>query len=135
MDTYEKRTQQIVERLLVARYSLWSGMLTAHTVLLSVAVALLPGVEQTIAWRFKLVGYIAILCMLLVLLCFASAKGQYEAIGQRLASPEQEITEEDKRRDIWWANIRFRTIKIFEAGSALGLLAAAVLLGWVLTTP
>ena len=135
MDTYENRTQQIAERLLAARYSLWSGMLTAHTVLLSVAVALLPGVEKAIAWRFKLVGYIAILCMLLVLLCFASTKGQYEAIGQRLADPEQELTEADQKRDIWWANIRFELIKVFEGGSALGLLAAAVLLGWVLTTP
>ena len=135
MDTYEKRTQQIVERLLAARYSLWSGMLTAHTVLLSVAVALIPGAEQTIAWRFKLVGYIAILCMLLVLLCFASTKEQYEAIGQRLTDPERELTEADQKRDIWWANIRFKLIKVFEAGSALGLLAAAVLLGWVLTTP
>jgi hypothetical protein len=135
MDTYENRTQQIAERLLAARYSLWSGMLTAHTVLLSVAVALLPGAEKTMAWRFKLVGYIAILCMLLVLLCFASTKGQYEAIGQRLADPEQELTEADQKRDIWWANIRFKLIKVFEGGSALGLLAAAVLLGWVLTTP
>ena len=134
MDAYENRTQQVIERLLVARYSFWSGMLTAHTVLLSVAVALLPSAGQN-AWLFKLVGYIAILCMLLLLLCFASAKGQYEAIAQRVAFPEQELTEKDKKRDMWWANFRFWVIKIFEGGSALGLLAAAVLLGWVLTTP
>lgn len=135
MDTYEKRTQQIIERLLAARYSFWSGMLTAHTVLLSVAVALLPGAGQSIAWRFRLVGCIAILCMFFLLLCFALAKAQYEAIGKRLAFPEQNFTEEDERRDIWWANIRFRSVRVFEAGSALGLLATAVLLGWILTTP
>jgi Na+/melibiose symporter-like transporter len=135
MDAYENRTQQIIERLIAARYSFWSGMLTAHTVLLSAAVALLPSANQQVAWLFKLVGYVAILCMLLLLVCFAATKGQYEAIGQRLASPEKELTEEEKKRDIGQANLRFWAIKVFEGGSALGLFAAALLLGWVLTTP
>lgn len=135
MDTYDKRAQQIYDRIRAARYSLWSGMLTAHTVLLSVAVALLPGAVKTVAWRFKSVGFIAILCMFLVLLCFLLTKVQYEAIGQRLSDPEQELTVSSQKHDIRWANIRFNLIKTFEAGSALGLLSAAVLLGWVLTTP
>lgn len=130
MDTYEKQTRQIDERLFVARYSFWSGMLTAHTVLLSVAVSFIPNARQIMVSQFKLVGGIAILCMVFVLLCFALTKGQYEAIGQRLTDSDPELTE----TGIWWANTRFTLIKVFETASAMGLSVAAVLFGWVLLT-
>ncbi len=59
MDDYEERRQQIVERALSAKFNLWSAMLTAHTLLLSVAVALLVTGVPTGRGAFKLVGYVA----------------------------------------------------------------------------
>ncbi len=135
MDAYENRLQKIAERLLTARYSLWSGMLTAHTVLLSVAVALLPSATPEVAWRFRVVGYVAILGMAFVLLSFASTKGQYENIGARLNNSEQELSDSEREHDHRKANTRWKIIKICEAVSTVGLLIEVILLGWVLTAP
>jgi hypothetical protein len=70
-----------------------------------------------------------------VLLCFLLTKVQNEAIDQRLCDLELELSMASQKNDIRWANIHFKLIKTFEAASALGLLSAGVLLGWVLTIP
>jgi len=97
MDDYDGRLQQIAERTLTAKLSLWSALLTAHTVLLSVAVAILLTVKPLEAWRFKLGGFIAIVCMLVLLLNFALTKSQYELIGQRLTNPDGELSESERK--------------------------------------
>ncbi len=132
MDDYGWRLQQIAERTLTAKFSLWSALLTAHTVLLSVAVALLVTVKPLEAWPFKLSGFIAIFCMVVLLLNFALTKAQYEQIGQRLAHPDAELSESDQNQDLKSAMFR-RCLSIAgEIIAILGLGVEAVLLGWVL---
>ena len=131
MDEYELRQNQVNDRLIAARFNFWSVMLTSHTVLLSVSVALLTGAPKN-AWIFKLVGFIAIACILFLLGSFALAKAQYEAIAYRLAFPAKEISEAEKQHDMRKAKMRYWLVKVLEITSAVGLTVAAVLLGWSL---
>lgn len=134
MDKYDARLQHITERTLTAKFSFWSAMLTAHTVLLSVAVALLATDTATERWAFKLIGYMAIICMFLLLLNFALAKSQYEVIGRRLAAAEEDLSEAARARDLRLANLRWYLTHACEVGSMLGLAAQGAVLGWVLIT-
>lgn len=109
-------------------------MLTAHTVLLSVAVTLISVASNAVPWQFRFVGYAAIVCTILILLCFAASKNQYEDIGVCLSHPEQEKSDSDLLQDIKRASIRWRLTKISEAASIVGLFMEVSLLGWVLTT-
>jgi hypothetical protein len=90
VDDYDIRKQQVVERALAAKLGLWGALLTSHTVMLSVTVALLVAVKPAETWPFRLIGFIAVVCMLLVLLNPAQTKSQYELIGKRLVDPEAE---------------------------------------------
>jgi len=132
MDDYDERLQQIAERTLTAKLSLWSALLTAHTVLLSVAVAILLTVKPLEAWRFKLGGFIAIVCMLVLLLNFALTKSQYELIGQRLTNPDGELSESERKGDLRSAMLRWCLSGISESVAIIGLGAEVVLFGWVL---
>jgi hypothetical protein len=132
MDDYEERRQQISERMLTAKFSLWSALLTAHTVMLSVVVALLVTVKPTDAWRFKLGGFIAILSMAMLLLNFALTKSQYERIGQRLSNPGAELSESERTQDEQHALLRQRVSTLGEITAILGLGVEVVLFGWVL---
>ena len=134
MEDYDGRLQQIAERTLTAKFSLWSALLTAHTVMLSVAVALLVTAKPPEAWRFQLAGFVAILCMVTLLLNFALTKSQYEQIGQRLADPEAHLSESERRRDVSHALLRRRLSAIGEIIAVFGLGVNAVLFGWVLAT-
>jgi hypothetical protein len=134
MDDYDGRLQQIAERTLTAKFGLWSALLTAHTVLLSVAVALLVTVKPLEAWRFKLGGFIAIFCMVVLLLNFALTKSQYELIGQRLTNPNAELSESERNRDLRSAMFRRCLSTVCETVAILGLGAEVVLLGWVLAS-
>lgn len=132
MDDYGRRLQQIAERTLAAKFSLWSALLTAHTVLLSVAVALLVTAKPPEAWPFKLSGFIAIVCMVVLLLNFALTKAQYEHIGQRLAHSDANLSESDQNQDLKIAMFRRCQSVTGEIVAILGLGVEAVLLGWVL---
>lgn len=134
MDEYAERQQQIADRMLSAKFSLWSALLTAHTVLLSVAVALLVTQHPPLLWGFKLVGFLAILCMTLLLLNFALTKAQYQTIGRRLANPEAELPEPVRNRDIGQANLRWRLSATCEFVAAIGLAVQVVIFGWILAT-
>lgn len=133
MDDYDGRLQQIAERTLAAKFGLWSALLTAHTVLLSVAVALLVTVKPLEAWRFKLGGFIAIFCMVVLLLNFALTKSQYELIGERLTNPDTELSASERNRELQSAKFRRRVSALGETIAIFGLAAEVVLLGWVLT--
>ena len=132
MDKYDERLQQITERTLTARFSLWAALLTAHTVMLSVSVALLVTAKHIEVCFFKLCGFIAICCMIAVLLNFWLTKSQYEQIGRRTAEPEAELSESERKRDLRQALTRRRFNSIFEIVAFLGLFAEALLFGWVL---
>ncbi len=132
MDNYEWRLQQIAERALTAKFSLWSALITAHTVLLSVAVALFVTVKPPEAWRFKLCGFIAIVCLVVLLLNFALTKSQYELIGQRLVNADTELSESERNRDLRSASLRRNLSAIGEIAAILGLGVNVVILGWVL---
>lgn len=132
MSNYDERVEIVTERTMAAMHAFWSAMLTAHTVLLSVAVALPAAISSIVAWQFKLVGFIATICMVLVLLNFAAVRMQYEAIGRRLLNLEAELSEAQRARDISVANTRHTLMRIAELLSALGLVVEAALLTWVL---
>lgn len=131
---YDGRLQQITERTLTAKFSLWSALLTAHTVMLSVAVALLVTAKPPEAWRFQLVGFVAILCMVALLLNFALTKSQYEKIGQRLADPEVQLSDSEQSKDVNDALLRRNLSWIIEIIAIIGLGVDVVLFGWVLAT-
>lgn len=132
MANYEEQVQTTIERTSAAMYAFWSAMLTAHTVLLSVAVALPAVVSATTHWQFKLVGVLATVCMLFLLFNFASVRMQYEAIGQRLINHETVLTDIQKRRDISKAETRRSLMRVAELLSAAGLVIEALLLAGVL---
>lgn len=132
MDDYDIRVQHIVERALTAKFSLWAALLTSHTVMLSVAVALLAAVKPVEAWFFRLTGFIAVICMLLVLLNLVLTKLQYELIGKRLADPEVELREATRARDLRQAVLRHRFSLIIEVVAVIGLATEALLFAWAL---
>jgi uncharacterized membrane protein len=132
MDNYESRIQQIVERTRSAQGSLWSALLTAHTVVLSVAVALLVTVTPSEAWQLRWAGFIATVCVVVLMLNFALTKSHYELIGQRLTDPSAEISESERNADLRKAAFRRRLAAIGDAVAISGLSVEVVLLGWVL---
>ncbi len=134
MSNYDERVQTVTERTSSAMYAFWSAMLTAHTVLLAVAVALPSAISSVVAWQFKLVGVTATVCMVLLLFNFAAVRMQYEAIGRRLVNLEPELTEAQRARDIAIANSRRTLMRIAELLSAFGLAVEAGLLAGVLVT-
>ncbi len=132
MNNYEERLEAITERTSTAMSAFWSALLTAHTVVLSVAVALPSFAPTADLWQLKAVALLATACMFSLLFNFASVRMQYEAIGRRLMDLEAEPTESDKKSDITTASCRRMLIKGAEIVAAVGLLLEAVLLSWVL---
>jgi len=127
---YDDRMQQVVERALAAKFSFWSALLTAHTVLLSVSTALIftgSGLDKT---AFRYVGYMAIASMILVLLTFTVAKTQYETIGRRLAEFDKELSDVEQARDLKHANVRWWASIVCEYSATIGLLAEAAIFVW-----
>ena len=131
MDEYDERLQQIIERTLTARFSLWAALLTAHTVMLSVSVALVSARHIGVCF-FKLCGCIAVCCVIAILLNFWLTKSQYEQIGRRTAGREVELSQSERERDLRHAQIRRSFSFFFEIVALLGLFAGALLFGWVL---
>ncbi len=132
MSNYDERVEAITERTAASMYAFWSAMLTAHTVILSVAVALPSVVSSVSAWQFKLVAVVATFCMAAILFNFASVRMQYEAIGKRLLDLEAELSDQQKEKDIAKANTRRIAMRLFELAAAIGLVVDAVFLSWAL---
>ncbi len=100
--------------------------------MLSVSVALLVTAKPIGVCLFKLCGFIAICCMIMVLLNFWLTKSQYEQIGRRSAEPKAELSESERNKDLRDARIRWHFNSIFESMAFLGLFVEALLFGWVL---
>ncbi|MBA3031575.1 MAG: hypothetical protein KKF85_16430 [Gammaproteobacteria bacterium] len=132
MSNYDERVKEINERTMAAMHAFWSAMLTAHTVLLSVAVALPAISPSSDQWQVKLVGCLATASMFALLFNFAALRMQYEAIGHRLLHHESGLTEDQRKKDISIALWRYRLMRIVEPLVATFLVAEASLLMWVL---
>ena len=132
MDDYNELLQQIAERTLTAKFSLWAALLTAHTVLLSVCVALLVTAKAGGVWWFKVGGFIAIGCIVVLLPTFWLTKSQYDHIGRRLSCPESDLSELERRRDLSKALLRGRLCSLFEITAMFGLVLGGALFGWIL---
>ena len=132
MNTYNSKLETIIERTSAAMYAFWSAMLTAHTVFLSVAVALPSVIPSAKLWQFKLVGILATICIFVLLFNFAMVRMQYEIIGKRLINYEAEVKETERNKDITSANRRNLAMRIAEIIAILCLLAEACLLTSVL---
>jgi hypothetical protein len=132
MSNYDNRLKEITERTVAAMHAFWSAMLTAHTVLLSVAVALPALSPSSDQWQVKLVGVLATASMFALLFNFAALRMQYEAIGHRLYNCESELTDDQRKRDISVALWRYRLMRIVEPTAAASLVVEACLLMWVL---
>ena len=132
MSNYDERIDVIAERTVSAMYAFWSAMLTAHTVMLSVAVAIPTAISSVVAWQFRFVGFVAVACMVFLLFNFASIRMQYEIIGQRLLNREANLSDKKRNHDISIANMRHTFVRVAEIMSAFGLAMEAVLLAWVL---
>ena len=132
MDKFDERFQQITDRTLAARFSLLAALLTAHTVMLSVSVALLVTANHIEACFFKLGGIVAICGMIAILMTFWLTKSQYEQIGSRMARPEAQLSEASRVRDLRHAQIRRRFSSVLEIVALVGLFGGALLFGWIL---
>lgn len=121
VDDYDIRVQQVVERALAAKFGLWGALLTSHTVMLSVAGALLLAVKPVDAWPFTLIGVIAIICIPLVLLNFVLTKSQYEVMGKRVVNPAAELGETTRVRDLRHAVIRHGFSGVAEIVAVIGV--------------
>ena len=132
MSKFDDRMKEVTERMFSAMQALWSAMLTAHTVLLSVAVALPAISASPDQWQIKLVGLLATTSIFALLFNFAALRMQYEAIGLRLRNHESELTDEERKKDISTALLRNRLIRVFELSAAVLLVVEASLLIWVL---
>jgi uncharacterized membrane protein YcjF (UPF0283 family) len=113
-------------------HAFWSAMLTAHTVLLSVAVGLSAVDSFVKQWQVKAVGVFAAASVFILLFNFAALRKQYEAIGQRLLNYGNELTKTQREKDISTAVWRNRLILAAEQISATTLAVEACLLMWVL---
>lgn len=133
MKAYNQKVESVTERLMSAMFSFWSAMLTAHTVILSVSVALITTNPAAAAiTQFKALGLVASVSMLLLLLNFAATRKQYEEIGQRLINYDSDLTEAERTHDIKTAKIRYVFMHIVETSSVIGLAIETGLLTWVL---
>ncbi len=128
MHQYDAYLHKIIDRTHTARYGLWSAMITAHSVFLSVAVALASLSAGTVKWQVQFIAHAAILCILFISGCFISSKAQYEDIGKRLAHYEEERSEVDLIQDIGRTSTRFKIVKWFEILAVIGLNVEALLL-------
>jgi hypothetical protein len=129
---YDQKIESVTDKSISAMFAFWSAMLTAHTVILSVAAAVITTGASSSFFQFKLIAFIATACMVLLLLNFAALRMQYEAIGRRLVNLDSDLSESDRVRDLRKANIRRISMRVVEAISALGLAIEACLLAWVL---
>lgn len=129
---YDQKLESVTEKSINAMFAFWSAMLTAHTVILSVAAAVITTSPSSSFFQFKLIGIIATACVMLLLLNFAALRMQYEAIGRRMVDPASDLSESDRVRDLQTANIRRISMRVIEAISALALAIEACLLAWVL---
>ena len=132
MTNFDDRVKEVTERTFSAMQAFWSAMLTAHTVLLSVAVALPAISPSPDQWQIKLVGLLATTSIFALLFNFAALRMQYEAIGLRLHNHESGLTDEERQKDISTALRRNRLIRVFEPSAAGLLVVEASLLMWVL---
>ncbi|MDK9723798.1 MAG: hypothetical protein OEL88_02835 [Sterolibacteriaceae bacterium MAG5] len=132
MSNFDDRVKEVTDRTFSAMQSFWSAMLTAHTVMLSVAVALPAISPSPDQWQIRFVGLLATASIFALLLNFAALRMQYEAIGVRLHNHESELTEEERRKDISTALWRNRLIRVVEPSAAASLLVEACLLMLVL---
>lgn len=132
MSEYDDRIGVIAERTSVAMHAFWSAMLTAHTVLLSVAVALPAAIPSAYLWQFKVVGATATACILALLFNFAAVRMQYEEIGRSLLDYEAELTVAQRKSGITSAVRRHYLVRVAEVIAATGLIIEACLLVWVL---
>lgn len=132
MNNFDDRVKEVTERMFSAMQAFWSAMLTAHTVLLSVAVALPAISPSPDQWQIKLVGLLATTSIFALLFNFAALRMQYEAIGLRLHNHESGLTDEERQNDISTALRRNRFIRVFERVAAALLVVEASLLMWVL---
>lgn len=132
MSNYDERVREIAERTMAAMHAFWSAMLTAHTVLLSVVVALAAIRPFSDQWQVKLVGVLATASMFALLFNFAALRMQHEAVGQRLHNHESGLTEDQRKKDISTALWRYRLMLVVEHMVAAFLVAEASLLMWVL---
>ncbi|MGQ0696937.1 MAG: hypothetical protein ACT4PZ_01720 [Panacagrimonas sp.] len=132
MSNYDERFQAITEKTSAAMSAFWSALLTAHTVLLSVAVALPSFAPAASFWQFKVVALLATACMFALLFNFAAVRMQYAAIGRRLLNWEPGLSDMERKKDITTAMRRNSLIKAAEIAAAVGLLLEAGLLTWVL---
>jgi hypothetical protein len=132
MSNFDDRVKEVTDRTFSAMQAFWSAMLTAHTVLLSVAVALPAISPSPDQWQIKLVGLLATASIFALLFNFAALRMQYEAIGRRLHNYESGLTDEERRKDISTALWRNRLIRVVEPSAAASLLVEACLLMLVL---
>ncbi len=132
MTNYDSRVREVAERTIVAMHAFWSAMLTAHTVLLSVAVGLSAVDSFFKQWQVKAVGVFAAASVFVLLFNFAALRKQYSAIGQRLLNYENELTNAQREKDVSTAVWRHRLILAAEGICATTLAVEACLLMWVL---
>ena len=130
---FDQKIESVIERSINAMFAFWSAMLTAQTVILSVSAAVITtGASSSSIWQFKLIGFMATICMMLLLLNFASYRMQYEAIGKRLVNLDSDLSESERASDLQAANTRYKSMRVIEIISAFGLGVEACLLAWVL---
>ena len=128
MSNYDTVLETITERTFTAMYAFWSALLTAHTVLLSVAVALPAIFIKTELWKFKLVGGAAIFSIFLILLNLAITRIQYKFIGRRLVGYQAEFSKEQCSGDMTRTYRYHKLIHYMEIISAFSLIAEVILL-------
>lgn len=129
MSNFVDRVGSLTESMISAMQAFWSAMLTAHTVLLSVAVAvpaISPSPDQ---WQIKFVGLLATTSIFALLFNFAALRMQLEV--DRQLNSELELTEQVRQKDTS-AVLREGLIRIFELLAAALLVVEAGLLMWVL---
>ena len=132
MTKYDDRLKEITERTVAAMYAFWSAMLTAHTVLLSVAVGLSAVDSFFKQWQLRAVGILATASVFAVLFNFAALRKQYEDIGHRLHNCETELTKAQREKDIFTGLWLRRIIRAAESFCATTLMVETCLLMWVL---
>ena len=66
----------LIDRLINTSLAYWSALLTAHTVILSVAVALPQFYESRLLWQLKVAGAISSISVLLLVLNFGITRLQ-----------------------------------------------------------
>lgn len=134
MDEFDDRRQQIADRFLQSSFGLWNALLTVNGILLAAFSAIYTFSQQVSVPTVLALVAACVLSLVLLVYNFLVTKLTYYRIGQVVADEADELSEEERNRDIRTALFRHKCITYSERACLVLLLVEAGLVVAIVST-